>query len=331
MDSPKDHAQFTQKLNEFRLWASGCGRFSFSTVARQVRRLQYISKHLDLLEFNLSDIYTYIEAELKKGKKKKSVNNDMKDVQAWLDFLGKHMELPRFKGEPAPEPWMPTDDQLSQIIRYCRKNSNKGLAKRNELMFEILAFGGLRIGEMLGLNVEDVTPKGIYVRSEKGEQDRTVGLPDGLIISLEEYIHAYRYNTDPRALFTSSRGRIEYNYTRNLIKRIGIALGMPLLHAHALRHYCATSLLKGFFGSEPLDIREVQIHLGHARIETTAIYTHISQKEVAEHVRLRYNSLFPDSHRSRETKIVIEEPSEGSYSSESEPELCAAAGIRTRV
>ena len=71
-----------------------------------------------------------------------------------------------------------------------------------------------------------------------------------------------------------------------------MSLGMKWLHAHSFRHYCATSLLKGFQGEKPLDLRWVQIHLGHARIETTTIYTHLSQKDVDEEVRKRYNALF---------------------------------------
>ncbi|MGC9124007.1 MAG: tyrosine-type recombinase/integrase, partial [Thermoplasmata archaeon] len=60
---------------------------------------------------------------------------------------------------------------------------------------------------------------------------------------------------------------------------------------HSARHWCATALLKGFFGS-PLDIRLVQIHLGHKSLKTTERYTHITQEEVADEVRKRLAQFF---------------------------------------
>ncbi|MGC8645792.1 MAG: tyrosine-type recombinase/integrase [Thermoplasmata archaeon] len=98
----------------------------------------------------------------------------------------------------------------------------------------------------------------------------------------------------------ANRERITYGGLRTTVKKVGARLGMEWLHAHSLRHYCATSLLKGFQGEKPLDLRWVQIHLGHARIETTTIYTHLSQKDVAEEVRKRYNALF----RSEEGEVT---------------------------
>ncbi len=77
-----------------------------------------------------------------------------------------------------------------------------------------------------------------------------------------------------------------------MLKNVDARLGIRLIHAHLFRHYCATSLLKGFQEEKPLDLRWVQIHLGYARIETATIHTHLSQRDMAEVVRKRYNALF---------------------------------------
>ena len=58
-------------------------------------------------------------------------------------------------------------------------------------------------------------------------------------------------------------------------------------HWHAARHWCVTALLKGYQGTKPIDVRMVQINLGHRSLRTTQRYTHVSQYEVAEMVRSR--------------------------------------------
>ena len=76
--------------------------------------------------------------------------------------------------------------------------------------------------------------------------------------------------------FTTKSGRIAYPYARKRIKEIGAKAGVPRFHAHAARHKCATMLLLGYRGSIPVDIRQVQIHLGHSSLATTQRYTHIT-------------------------------------------------------
>ncbi len=71
--------------------------------------------------------------------------------------------------------------------------------------------------------------------------------------------------------------------------------GVKKFHWHAARHWCATALLKGYRGTKPIDIRMVQIHLGHRSLRTTQRYTHVTQQEVAEVVRSRLGEIFQGS------------------------------------
>ena len=67
-----------------------------------------------------------------------------------------------------------------------------------------------------------------------------------------------RPQTDRKSLFTTTKGRLNYNYARNMVKSIAMKSGVPKFHAHAARHWCATTLLKRDSHGERLDIREVQ-------------------------------------------------------------------------
>lgn len=277
-----------------------------------------MSRHFDLLDPSMTDLYKYINEELRRGKKRKSLNNEMKDLKAWCEFNKIVMDFPKFKREPSPEPWIPTDDDIDRVLAYCDRMKVRSIGIRNKAFFSVLIYGGLRIGEMQKLNVEDIRDIGLYVRSEKLEKDRTIGLPDDVISLLKLYIRDHRTDSDPKVLFTTPKGRMTYQYMRNVVYKAGHSLGIPQLHPHSFRHYCATSLLRGYRGLPGIDVREVQIHLGHARLETTAIYTHISQASVAGKVNGVYNARF---------RKEVDEIMTGSKRIESDHALHASAGI----
>lgn len=71
-----------------------------------------------------------------------------------------------------------------------------------------------------------------------------IGLPDSLVDRLSVYVDRYRIASDDHAMFTTLKGRLNYDRARNLIKRIAIRAGVPKFHAHAARHWCATTLLR---------------------------------------------------------------------------------------
>ena len=131
-------------------------------------------------------------------------------------------------------------------------------------------------------------------------------------LQLQVIVHAHS-STDPSGLFTTPKGRMTYDYMRNLAKKIGAFTGIKKFHWHAARHWCATSLLKGIFGAGPVDIRMVQIHLGHRSLRTTQRYTHVTQSEVAEVVRSRMGELFQGGEKMKEMieKIESEHKSSG--------------------
>ena len=83
--------------------------------------------------------------------------------------------------------------------------------------------------------------------------------------------------SDQRALLTTDRGRMPYEYIRSMIKKIGVRIGMPEIHAHSFRHFYGTYMYR-----TTNDLRLVQILLGHASISSTQIYTQLSGREVGE-------------------------------------------------
>lgn len=289
------------KLQEFRIWALTEGRYAMSTTARAVRRIRELSKKINVIEPKQEEILNFFAKEKMQGKKPHTLNNQRKDLEAWFRFLGKNIVLPKFKEPPTPEPQIPSDEEIIRILKAARNVSlDKGVRLRTLGITYIAIFGGARIGEIVNINLDDVKENGIRIRSEKGEKERFIGLPDQVMKDIWEYINYYRIPSDPTALFTTKKGRMNYNYVRNLAKRLGLSAGVKNFHWHAARHWNATALLRGIFGEKPMDIRMVQIHLGHASLKTTERYTHISQIEVEKEVRDRLSKLF------RENKIILD-------------------------
>ena len=287
--------RFEEYLNDFYMERVGKGD-SLMTAERRVRRVKWLAKRIDVFKPDMKRIYQYIESRQRDGIKKKTLRIEMMDLEHWFAFLGKSTKTPRLKKEPSPDPFVPTPEQVDKVLRFCDSHYNREVWFRNRLIVEIFCFTGVRVGELVKVNVEDIKDGCLYVRSEKGEKDRYVPLPAGLQEHVKEYIEKFRMPSDARALLTTDQGRMPYEYIRTMIKKLGAKVGLPELHPHSFRHFYGTYMYR-----TTSDLRLVQILLGHARIETTTIYEHLSTKEAAEKGKFAVEKLFRG-----EPKNVIE-------------------------
>jgi integrase/recombinase XerC len=149
---------------------------------------------------------------------------------------------------------------------------------RDLAVLELLYASGIRVGELCGLDLDDVDRARRVVRVlGKGAKERTVpvGLP--ALRAVERWLAEGRPRllgpASGAALFLGSRGaRIDPRTVRRVVHRLlGHVPGAPDLGPHGLRHSAATHLLEG-----GADLRSVQELLGHATLATTQIYTHVS-------------------------------------------------------
>ncbi len=272
---------------------------SMMTAQRRVRRIRWLAKRLDVWNIDMKGIYVYVEARQKAGIKKKTLRIEMMNLEHRYSFLGLKTMLPRFKREPSPDPYVPTPADIHRIMSYCDSHHNREIWLRNKVMIGVFCFTGVRIGELERINLEDVRDGMLYVRSEKGEKDRHVPLPERLHREMQQYVTHFRMPSDPRAPFTSDSGRMKYQYIRNVVRRIGSKLDLPELHPHSFRHFYGTHMYR-----ITNDLRLVQILLGHARIETTTIYEHLSTREAAGKGKSAVEELFRGSEKmSMESQI----------------------------
>lgn len=186
-------------------------------------------------------------------------------------------------------PVLHTDEALALVDRPGADGSPLGL--RDRLVLELLYATGIRVGELVGLDVDDVDRDRRVVRViGKGDKERTV--PYG--VPAERALDAWLRRGRPAlagpgsgpALLLGARGRrVDPRTVRRLVhEHLAELPGAPDLGPHGLRHTAATHLLEG-----GADLRSVQEILGHASLATTQIYTHVS----VERLRAAYRQAHP--------------------------------------
>jgi integrase/recombinase XerD len=156
------------------------------------------------------------------------------------------------------------------------------IGKRDRAILELLYGTGIRLGEAARADVTDLDLRQriLLVRSGKGKKDRIVPVPGRAATALGRYLAEARHELVRRAdaaLFVSRHGgRLSLDGLRAIVKRHGRAIGVEPT-PHALRHTCATHLLRG-----GADIRHVQELLGHRCLSTTALYTRVAIEDLRQ-------------------------------------------------
>ena len=171
-----------------------------------------------------------------------------------------------------------------------RADDGSPVGLRDVAILELLYATGARVGEICGLDVDDVDRSRRVVRVfGKGRKERTVpyGLPAdrALVRWLTEARPALLAPGAGAALFLGARGgRIDQRAVRSMVhRRLADVPGAPDLGPHGLRHTAATHLLEG-----GADLRTVQEMLGHASLATTQIYTHVTSERLRSAYQLAH-------------------------------------------
>ena len=163
--------------------------------------------------------------------------------------------------------------------------------RRDRAVLELLYATGIRVGELVGIDVDDVDfGADVVTVMGKGAKERSVPFGRPARVALTEWIEGGRprlavADSGP-ALFLGRRGRrVDPRQVRSAVHAMLSHLpGAPDLGPHGLRHSAATHLLEG-----GADLRTVQEMLGHASLATTQIYTHVS----VERLRTSYQQAHP--------------------------------------
>ena len=188
---------------------------------------------------------------------------------------------------------LPRPISISQVRRLLEEPAKLSTpeARRDKAMLQLLYASGIRVSELVSLNLGDVDTEGGYVRCfGKGHKERLIPIHEQAALAVKEYVEQARpqlaRNRDERALFLNARGdRLTRQGFWQILKGYAKSANLETnITPHTLRHSFATHMLSG-----GADLRSVQELLGHANISTTQIYTHLT----TEHIRRTYEKSHP--------------------------------------
>ena len=184
-------------------------------------------------------------------------------------------------------PQTPGENEIEKLLAAPDTDGPYGL--RDRAMLELMYGSGLRVSELVGLELGQVnTNLGLVRLVGKGSKERVVPVGEEALHWLNAYLEQARPELQRAAvpsdaLFLSSRGRaISRQAFWQIVKKHLLAAGIKTSYSpHSLRHAFATHLL-----NHGADLRSVQMLLGHSSLSTTQIYTHIAQARLeAIHAR----------------------------------------------
>ncbi len=256
--------------------------------------------HVDATRLDLRTLRSWLAKQQTVGRSRTTLARRATAARvftAWLLRTGRaESDAGASLGSPKAHPSLPPvlrADEAADLIRTAARLADDGspVGIRDVAMLELLYATGIRVGELVGLDLDDVDRDRNVVRVlGKGRKERAVPFGHPAARALERWLAhgrpALRVEGAGAALFLGARGRrIDQRAVRTLVhRRIAEVPGAPDIGPHGLRHTAATHLLEG-----GADLRSVQELLGHASLATTQLYTHVT----TDRLRRAYQQAHP--------------------------------------
>jgi integrase/recombinase XerC len=211
-----------------------------------------------------------------------SVRRKLAAVRSFFQFLLREKSVPtnvarllRTPKAPKRVPLVPTAEQTNTLVDGVGQDQfERPHPERDVALFELLYGCGLRISELVGLDIDDFDLRERWIRVRgKGRKERQVPYAEKASVALEKYLGQRSAKTGERGLLVNHHGgRLSDRGAREIVKFYARMIsGDASLHPHSLRHAYATHLL-----ADGADLRAIQELLGHARLATTQKYTQVS-------------------------------------------------------
>lgn len=265
-------------------------RFASFCCAKEIR---------DWADVQPGDVRQYVAARHKDRISSKTIGRDLATLRSFYRFLLKenqaasnpvlHIRAPK---APKRLPKVLDVDQMSGMLDAAADSLYE---IRDLAMFELFYSSGLRLSELVKLDISDVDfAQGfLLVRFGKGGKQRQVPIGAKAVVALNRWL-SVRPDFSESSLFISFSGRRLTQRTVQLrLSRWGKKIALDEhVHPHMLRHSFASHLLEA-----SQDIRAVQELLGHSSIATTQIYTHLD----FQHLAKIYDNAHPRSRKSQES------------------------------
>ena len=278
-----------EMIDDFISYISSEKGLSTNTIDAYFRDVKSFSAFLrneKIKDFNKvlsSHLYDFLETKNIKQLASSSRYRLVVSLKVFFRFLQKEklINQNRVVDFETPKIWqlIPEVMTIEEVENFLQTpDSNTEIGARDKAILETLYGSGIRVSELCGLNVFDVSDDTIRVLG-KGNKERIVPINEMAVDAIDQYLVRFRKieKREKIPLFVTRKGeRIDRTSVWRRVKRYGVQAGiLKTISPHTLRHSFATHLLEN-----GADLRIIQEMLGHADIATTDRYTHLSKKHL---------------------------------------------------
>lgn len=240
-------------------------------------------------QVNKEVIVNYMQSEKNNNKANSSILHSVSSLRKFFQYLAQEKIIEKdpmlLIDTPKKKQHLPqvlTKEEVEKLLRS--PNTGQVLGLRDRAMLELMYATGLRISEIINLKLEDLhLTMGTLQTLGKGHKERIVPVGDEAI----KWVNRYLEEARPKLLKQKRSNYLFLNFHGNNLTRQGVWKNLKAevrkagiqknITPHTLRHSFATHILEN-----GADLRIVQELLGHADISTTQIYTHLSNKQLAD-------------------------------------------------
>lgn len=286
------HSEISFLIEDFALELSSVKGYSDNTVKAYISDITDLKVFMEsksqneIADLDLELVRDWLWRASEKGLTKTTLARKSAAVRAFTAWLHKNGKLDIDPGlklrSPKASRTLPkvvSRDSMFEIFERLEpfSSSDNPAGIQDLLMIELLYGSGIRVSELVGLNLEDIDYGRKILRvTGKGDKQRMVPYSDPAGLALDKWIREGRpqfvNEVSQNALLISSRGkRVGVRQVYALVAKLLSETAVGQAGPHALRHSAATHLLDG-----GADLRAVQELLGHSSLATTQIYTHVS-------------------------------------------------------
>lgn len=260
---------------------------------------EYLIKNkIDYQNMNYTNVTNFLIFLKSKKLKSTSINRHLSAIRSFYEYLlkeGKTSNSPfRLIKGPKKEKKLPNYLKYDEFLDLLNACDETNLGKRNRMILELLFATGVRVSELINIKIDDINFKAREIKIiGKGKKMRIVYFNK----TCQQVMSDYVINAREALLKGKKNDYLFINHLGNTLTRRGVADILEKLitksaikhkiSPHTLRHTFATLML-----NEGMDIREVQELLGHAKLSTTSVYTHVSNEEM----RRVYLNAHPRAH-----------------------------------
>lgn len=222
-------------------------------------------------------VYDYLADRISRGAKGHQLNSYIKALNIYYKYKkhGHYFKLYRSYEKPVK---IPLRKDIASLLSNCGRSKQGKLVKT---MIFLFCHTGLRNKELCGLTFDNIDWQHNEIRLV-GKWDRPRVIPVKKYVlhgrqvpSLNNYVKYHRYDVDSKNVFVTRFGSINPKIVRDEVKKVARRCGIGWVHPHSFRHFYATTLL-----SKGVNIKVVQVLLGHGNIRETSRYLHASELDI---------------------------------------------------